>query len=276
MTKISVAQFANSLKMPVADLLEQLHKAGVAKTKANDLLTEQNKTQLLNYLRLSKIKINMAQAEATKKLSHIQRDPPVSGQQKAGISDHAEPVEVSSARADLERAKRAVNSARAELDHAVRKQNAAQNSLKKLLEQHGLIATKRKIIANKPLVSIPKPLRKIEEIPSHLGTGKMFGMGKPVPPADKAIREAQEVIQEGHVRAEPQKKPKPKPNHKQNYSAPKQAPTPQNTALKDASEQVRLVNDHKMERENDATRDYSQIREGGRFGSHPSHDDYDN
>ena len=40
MAQTSVAQFADSLKMPAVVLLEQLQKAGVVKTKTDDLLTE--------------------------------------------------------------------------------------------------------------------------------------------------------------------------------------------------------------------------------------------
>ncbi|QDX80778.1 translation initiation factor IF-2 [Denitratisoma sp. DHT3] len=53
MAQMSVAQFATELKMPAAALLEQLEKAGVAKAAAGDLLTEQDKTRLLEYLRRS-------------------------------------------------------------------------------------------------------------------------------------------------------------------------------------------------------------------------------
>jgi len=51
MAHISVAQFAGELKMPPKTLLEQLRAAGVNKTLAEDTLTEQDKTKLLDYLR---------------------------------------------------------------------------------------------------------------------------------------------------------------------------------------------------------------------------------
>ena len=47
MAQTSVAQFATDLKMPAAVLLEQLQKAGVVKNKADDLLSEQDKSKLL-------------------------------------------------------------------------------------------------------------------------------------------------------------------------------------------------------------------------------------
>ena len=51
MEQMSVTQFAGELKMPAATLLEQLKRAGVEKSGANDLLTEQDKARLLEYLR---------------------------------------------------------------------------------------------------------------------------------------------------------------------------------------------------------------------------------
>ncbi|MCK2125803.1 translation initiation factor IF-2 [Thauera aromatica] len=51
MEQMSVTQFAGELKMPAAALLEQLKRAGVEKTGPTDLLTEQDKARLLEYLR---------------------------------------------------------------------------------------------------------------------------------------------------------------------------------------------------------------------------------
>ncbi len=51
MENMSVTQFAGELKMPAALLLEQLKRAGVEKSGAADLLTEQDKARLLDYLR---------------------------------------------------------------------------------------------------------------------------------------------------------------------------------------------------------------------------------
>ena len=53
MSATTVSQFAIELKMPVAALLEQLDKAGVGKSDANDGLTDQDKAKLLDYLRRS-------------------------------------------------------------------------------------------------------------------------------------------------------------------------------------------------------------------------------
>ncbi len=51
MAKSNVAQFAEELKLPVPRLLEQLQAAGVNKQAAEDPVTEQDKTRLLDYLR---------------------------------------------------------------------------------------------------------------------------------------------------------------------------------------------------------------------------------
>jgi translation initiation factor IF-2 len=51
MDQMSVTQFAGELKMPASVLLEQLRKAGVDKEGAEDLLSEQDKSRLLDFLR---------------------------------------------------------------------------------------------------------------------------------------------------------------------------------------------------------------------------------
>ncbi len=51
MAQTSVAQFAGELKVPPTVLLEQLRAAGVDKRVAEDTLSEQDKTRLLDYLR---------------------------------------------------------------------------------------------------------------------------------------------------------------------------------------------------------------------------------
>ena len=49
MGQTTVTQFAGELKMPASVLLEQLQKAGVDKTRETDLLSEQDKTRLLDF-----------------------------------------------------------------------------------------------------------------------------------------------------------------------------------------------------------------------------------
>src|SRR3989475_8602607 len=53
MAQTSVAQFASELKVPPSVLLEQLRAAGVDKKQADDALSEQDKSRLLEYLRRS-------------------------------------------------------------------------------------------------------------------------------------------------------------------------------------------------------------------------------
>jgi translation initiation factor IF-2 len=71
MAQTSVAQFATQLKMPAGALLEQLQKAGVGRRQADDLLSEQDKSKLLDYLRRAhgradgKTKITLTRKETT-------------------------------------------------------------------------------------------------------------------------------------------------------------------------------------------------------------------
>ena len=53
MSTTTVSQFATELKMPVTALLEQLARAGVSKEGGDDSLTDQDKNNLLDYLRRS-------------------------------------------------------------------------------------------------------------------------------------------------------------------------------------------------------------------------------
>ena len=71
MAQTSVSQFASELKMPAASLLEQLAKAGVGKKGETDLLSDADKTRLLDYLRKShgatesKSKITLTRKQTT-------------------------------------------------------------------------------------------------------------------------------------------------------------------------------------------------------------------
>ncbi len=71
MAHMNVTQFATELGLPAALLLEQLRAAGVNKSQSDDLLTEQDKAQLLEYLRRShgatesKSKITLTRRETT-------------------------------------------------------------------------------------------------------------------------------------------------------------------------------------------------------------------
>ncbi|PIQ12331.1 MAG: translation initiation factor IF-2 [Hydrogenophilales bacterium CG18_big_fil_WC_8_21_14_2_50_58_12] len=71
MGQMNVAQFAGELGLPATLLLEQLRAAGVNKAASEDSLTEQDKTQLLDYLRRAhgakeqKNKITLTRKETT-------------------------------------------------------------------------------------------------------------------------------------------------------------------------------------------------------------------
>jgi translation initiation factor IF-2 len=68
MAHTSVAQFASELKVPPSVLLEQLRAAGVDKKQAEDALSEQDKSRLLEYLRKSH-----GSAEAKNKITLTRR-----------------------------------------------------------------------------------------------------------------------------------------------------------------------------------------------------------
>ena len=53
MATTTVAQLAEELKLPIETFLEQLKSAGVEKSAAADILTEGDKSRLLDYLRKS-------------------------------------------------------------------------------------------------------------------------------------------------------------------------------------------------------------------------------
>ncbi len=71
MAKMNVAQFAGELGLPVGLLLEQLQAAGVAKQQEADTISEQDKAQLLEHLRIAhgagsaKGKITLTRRETT-------------------------------------------------------------------------------------------------------------------------------------------------------------------------------------------------------------------
>jgi translation initiation factor IF-2 len=51
MSHVTVAQFAETLKIPVSKLLKQLSEAGVSARGADDLISDDAKLALLAYLR---------------------------------------------------------------------------------------------------------------------------------------------------------------------------------------------------------------------------------
>ncbi|WP_018605808.1 translation initiation factor IF-2 [Uliginosibacterium gangwonense] len=71
MAQMSVADFATELKMPIQALLEQFGKAGVANKGPSDLVSEQDKARLLEYLRkahgdsLAKSKITLTRKQTS-------------------------------------------------------------------------------------------------------------------------------------------------------------------------------------------------------------------
>ena len=89
MAQTSVAQLATDLKMPAGVLLEQLHKAGVGKSTADDVLSEQDKARLLEYLRRSH-----GEGEAKTKITLTRRETSEIKSQDSHGKSHTVQVEV--------------------------------------------------------------------------------------------------------------------------------------------------------------------------------------
>ncbi len=202
----------------------------------------------------------------------VRVSPPHESQPSAAAS------EVAHARAHVRDTEIRVREAKRALEDANRALASAQSNLHKVLVQHGLVATKRSSASKETLKTGPKPMRETPKVPSHQETGTMTGMTKPVPPVDKAIRNAQEAFDQGYVHVgkapkPPKQKSPPHDTKPVSQTLPPQ-PAPTNSAISKTFELA--VDDRTMERQQDATRDYWGFRDNGRFGSHASHDNYDN
>ncbi|MCA0185150.1 MAG: translation initiation factor IF-2 [Proteobacteria bacterium] len=122
MGQTTVTQFAGELRMPASVLLEQLQKAGVDKARETDLLSEQDKTRLLDFLRrahgdtAAKSKITLTrkqtseikatdstgrartvQVEVRKKRVFVKRDDALVPESALSAADASEPVVASDA-----------------------------------------------------------------------------------------------------------------------------------------------------------------------------------
>jgi translation initiation factor IF-2 len=89
MAQTSVAQFATDLKMPAGVLLEQLQKAGVEKRQADDVLSEQDKSKLLDFLRRSH-----GESEGKTKITLTRKETSVIKSQDSHGKSHTVQVEV--------------------------------------------------------------------------------------------------------------------------------------------------------------------------------------
>ena len=87
MAQINVTQFAKELGLPIELLVEQLQTAGVNKKLAEDtVLTEKDKTQLLDYLRDTSDTVRIAAATALEALA-------MTPEGKAALTQHVTAVE---------------------------------------------------------------------------------------------------------------------------------------------------------------------------------------
>jgi len=151
MAKSNVAQFAEELKLTVPRLIEQLQSAGVSKKTADDAITEQDKTRLLDYLREvhghkeEKKKITLTrkqtteikrsdatgksrtiQVEVRKKRTFVKVDKP-----EAVPAEPEKPVVAAAPVIDLEEAKKREEEARRQGELAARQAADAQARTKK-------------------------------------------------------------------------------------------------------------------------------------------------
>jgi translation initiation factor IF-2 len=150
MAKSNVAQFAEELKLAVPRLLEQLQAAGVNKKAAEDPVTEQDKTRLLDYLREvhghkeEKKKITLTrkqtteikrsdstgkartiQVEVRKKRTFVKVDKPEAAPEVEKPAAPAAPI------IDVEEAKKREEEARRQAELAARQAADAQSKTKK-------------------------------------------------------------------------------------------------------------------------------------------------
>ena len=88
MAHTTIEQFATELKIPPGALLEQLGRAGLASKKAGDVLSEQDKTRLLDYLR----KQHGAAIEPKKKITLTRKQ--TSEIKQAGTAGRARTIQV--------------------------------------------------------------------------------------------------------------------------------------------------------------------------------------
>ena len=69
MSQVTVSQLASDVGTSVDRLLKQLSDAGIAKQNAEDVITEQEKVDLLNHLRRSHGKKEATTGAATRKIA---------------------------------------------------------------------------------------------------------------------------------------------------------------------------------------------------------------
>ena len=292
-----VAQFASDLRMPVGALVEQLRKAGVAKIKPDDFLTEQDKSRLLEYLRRShaaaeaKSEISSERSticvEARKKRILVKRDVCLTdfiGEEKAS-NDSQNRLAVS-LRQKPTALPRPAMAAPAPTKPVAPKRHIST------LPQGAIIGNSRACTCggnNENCFKcdgrgwIDSSARSQDKLPPCRGD---LG-GKDNITYEMGLAIMQSVLNRTTKKSPPRGVNKNKPANvtagkkkakrhagKKIEPVPKLPDAPPNFAINEAFE--RVINERANERENDATRDYSGIRDGGQFGSYPSHDDYDN
>ena len=70
MTDITIKEFSKTVGLSVNRLIDQLELAGVKKKKESDLISDEEKMQLLNYVRNSQIKNKATKPKTVEKVEN--------------------------------------------------------------------------------------------------------------------------------------------------------------------------------------------------------------
>lgn len=279
MAQTSVAQFSADLKMPANAMLELLQRAGVIKNAASDLLTERDKSRLLEYLRRYQGKPTARTVVLKKRilvrrdLSELRTDP------LAGMSATKSTVK-----------KAAPNDSRTVVRAFSAKTDEYQTIRKNEVDVFGAGKTPCSCMGTNANCFKCSGRGYIDDPSTGGALPRRPAKAKQAPVKQRVNSDpwptdsyAQCVL--GRVNpltlTKARTKKKASATHglavnSRNKNAPNRSSTvaPNSEALMAKSEQI--VDDRKTERQNDATKDYWSLRDSGQFGSCPSHDDYDN
>ena len=188
MNLMTVAEFATELKMPVTVLLEQFAKAGVEKSVSADEVTEQDKANLLDYLRKShgeapqKSKITLTrkqtteikaadasgkartiQVEVRKKRVFVKRDPQeIAAEAAAEAVAEAEQIAAAKSAEAAERQRQAD----AELAAQEIKRLAEENAAARRAEEEAKATAAAAVVVASPVPEEPEVSTHIEAVAS--------------------------------------------------------------------------------------------------------------
>jgi translation initiation factor IF-2 len=204
MGQMNVEQFAKELGLPAALLLEQLRAAGVEKKQVEDALDEQDKTQLLDYLRRvhgakeSKTKITMTRKETTeirkadstgkartiqvevrKKRTFVKRDPAALAAEEQVVVPVEKPTSLVLAVEEL-----AVREEEARKQAELIARQSAEARVKQDVEQQRKQVTEPPVIAA-PVPAVPAVPVELARVSPSISEGTLHKPAETVAKADK-------------------------------------------------------------------------------------------